>query len=303
MRVAGERLSREKGERNPGSAGWRPFFLWLRWCDCDKTSTMRILGRLAAYVDLIPIGLVVILTFCFTVEVPVSDDWELVPIIQKIREGTLDWKTLDTPFEGHKFVVPYLVLGGLAVVTHWNTYVFRVVNLLMFIGAWLAIRPMAVRGGQLLAASLVFWSWDQWSAWLWFSTMYCTMALLCVLWSLRLLTTGRSGSFVAAMMLAVVGTFCHGAGLTVWPAAAYLMFFTPRPVAQRIAFTIIMAAAAYLFLQHPGTQAMAIPGKKYSQMPFFFLQALGAPVGCARMGVAAADHPGRMPDAGAGPHL
>jgi hypothetical protein len=255
---------------------------------------MRIIARWAPYVDLIPIVFVIALTFSFTVEVPASDDWDFVPIIQKMREGTLDWNTLDTPYGGHKITVPYLVLGGMAVGTHWNTYVFRSLNIALFLAAWLAIRPLAVQTGHLLAASIFFWSLDQWVAFLWNTPMCCTMALCCVLWSLRLLASKGPVRFVAAMVLAVIGTFCHGTGLAVWPGAIYLLFFRPRALGERVAFVAVLVLTIGLFLHHPpplptdtanNRQPLVdLPhGNNFLQMPLFLLQSMGATVGFERM--------------------
>lgn len=287
--------------QSPGSKYYHEFPVWEsgRWPPCpaliylathphfEILEPMRIIKRLAPYADLIPIAFVIALTFLFSVEAPVSDDWDLVPVIQKMRQGTLDWETLDTPYAGHKIVVPYLALGGIAVATGWNTDAFRIFNLLIFGVLWLAIRPMAVREGRLLETAVVFWSWNQWLAWIFTAAMFCTMAVFCVVWSLRLLASGRSASFVPAMILAVVGTFCHGTGLAVWPAAFYLMFFTPRPLWQRIAFGAAMGLALYLFLQHPAAPVDVVRGRNYLQMPFFLLQAIGAPLGFAAKWMAA----------------
>lgn len=261
----------------------------------NRPATPAMLRRAMAYVDVIPIALVIAITFLFTVEVPMSDDWDFVPIIQKMKNGTLDWNTLDTPYGGHKIAVPYLVLGGIAIVTHWNTYIFRLVNLALFIAAWMAIRPEAVRDRRLLAASIFFWSWDQWVAWIWNTPMCCTMAFVCVLWSLRLLKSGRIWHFVPAMLLAMIGTFCHGTGVAVWPAAAYMVYFTPRPWAQKVAFAAVLLTTAYLFLQRPAVPVAYTPNptktlvdaatpKSYLAMPVFLLQTMGGPAGFQRMG-------------------
>lgn len=262
--------------------------------DPNPPTSAGLLRRVIAYVDVIPIALMVAITFLFTVEVPMSDDWDFVPIIQKMKDGTLDWNTLDTPYGGHKIAVPYLVLGGIAIATHWNTYVFRLVNLVLFIGAWMAIRPEAVRDRRLLAVSIFFWSWDQWVAWIWNTPMCCTMAVVCVLWSLRLLKSGSALNFLPAMLLAITGTFCHGTGVAVWPAAAYLIYFTPRPWAQKLAFAAILLFTAYLFLQRPAVPVAYAPdptktlvdagtGKSYLAMPVFMLRTMGAPAGFLRM--------------------
>jgi hypothetical protein len=239
---------------------------------------MKMPGRFAPCLDLIPIALAVALSFWFTVEVPLSDDWVLVPTLQKMHDGTLDWKALDTPYMGHKMDVSCALMGSVAVLTHWNSYVFRVINLLFLIGAWMAIRPIALREGRLLEAAIFFWSWNQCVNWIWTWNLACSMAVFCVLWSLRLLTSDhRYRNFVLAMVLSILGTFSYGAGLGVWPAAAYLLFFLPRPPLQRVIFGIVLVLAAWLFEQHqPPRMAQA---ENYFQMPVYILSALGAPVG------------------------
>ena len=251
---------------------------------------MRFLGRFARYIDVIFIGFAVGITFYCSTELPWSDDWDIVPTIQMMRTGTLDWKTLDASYGGHKEPVSRLVLAGTAVVTHWNTYVFRIINLFLFISIWMAIRPFAVREGRLLATALIFWSWNQAIMWCFTAQMSETLAIFCVIWSLRALQDQRWRSFGWAMMLAVAGTYCHGAGLGVWPAAFYLMFFRERRPAQRVIFAAILLATAYLYVFHdrgPGQGDELVLGHHYLQMPLYLLLALGAPLGFATYGIAA----------------
>jgi len=249
---------------------------------------MNFLGRFARYIDVLFIGMAVAISFYTAVEVPVSDDWDIVPFIQKMKEGTLDWKTLDSPYGGHKEPVSRFVLALTAVATHWNTYVFRTINILLYVGMWLAIRPVAVRKGQLLAAAVVFWSLNQWIMWAWTAQMSESMAIFCVIWSLRLLQDQRWRSLIPAIILAVAGTFCHGAGLGVWPAAFYLMFFTNRRATQRVVFGAVALLTMYLYLfQYPAPQGDLVMGHNYFHMPVFLLLALGAPMGFAAKGMAA----------------
>jgi hypothetical protein len=248
---------------------------------------MKFLGRLAAYGDLIPIGLIIILTFCYSVDVPISDDWDLVPVLKHMHDGTLDWKTLDTSYAGHKMAVTYLLMGNIAILTHWNSDVFRCVNLFILIVAWMAIRPIAVREGRLLETAVFFWSFNQWVAWIWTWMIGPSLAVCCVLWALRLLTSKGYPNFLLAMVVAMLGTFSHGPALAVWPASFYILFFTPRPLLQRLAFAAILALAAYLYLQHPAPPSNVKPVGVYPlQMPFYLLQSLGAPLAFAAMGIA-----------------
>jgi hypothetical protein len=117
--------------------------------------------------------------------------------------------------------------------------------------------------------------------------MIPSIALCCALWCLRLLTSASYRNFIAAALLAVLGTFSFSTGLAIWPAALFLIFCIPRPPAQKMLFGIVIAATAYLFLQQPPAAQDMAPGKNYFYMPLFFLLSLGAPVGFAAMGTAA----------------
>jgi len=246
------------------------------------------MAKLLPYLDLLPLGLVIALTMYFTVEVPSSDDWDLVPILKEMHEGTLDWKTLDAPYAGHKMPVSYLVMGGIAWITHWDSYIFRLTNILLLWIAWLAIRPFALRAGLLLETAVFYWSWNQWAEWLWTWMISCSLAVVCVLWSLRLLASRHSGRFALGLVLAVLGSFSYGAGLAAWPAAIYLIFFIPRPLLQRVIFGVVLIGTAFLFLQHPAGSGSVTKGGDYWHMPLYFLYSLGSPVGFASKGVAVA---------------
>ena len=252
----------------------------------NATKVMNGLRRLLPYIDLMPALLAAGLMWHFTVETPWSDDWDLVPIIQKMQQGTLDWTTLDTPYAGHKLVVFYLVAGEAAIVSHWNSYLFRLLAFLAMTEGWLAIRPFAKKEGRLLEASIVYWSWSQWAMWAWTFTLSAGIAIGCALWALRLLRTNRYPHFTMAMVLAVLATFSQGVGIAVWPAAAYLMAFTPRPVSQRVIFGVVLIAAGFLFIYPPATGQL-VRGKNYAEMPLYFLYALGGSVGVATKGVSA----------------
>jgi hypothetical protein len=245
---------------------------------------MNFLNRLLPYVDIAPIVTVAVLIGLFTVETPASDDWDLVPIINKMTEHQLDWKTLDTPYAGHKMDVFYLIAGGAARLSHWNSYFFRFLDFAALLGAWLAIRPLALRQGRLLEGSIFFWSFCQWAVWLWTFMLSAAIAICCVLWAIRLLQSRRSFHFAGAMLLSLVGTFNHGVGLAAWPAALYLVFRIPRPVWQRFAFGIVLVIACVLFLHHPQGPAQLVRHGSFLHLPEYFLFALGSPVGYVAAG-------------------
>ncbi|HEX4086393.1 MAG TPA: hypothetical protein VHY22_15870 [Chthoniobacteraceae bacterium] len=236
--------------------------------------------RFSVPLDVIPIAIVFVLTLLFTVEVPYSDDWDLVPILAKMHQGALNWQTLDAPYAGHKMVFSYLLMGNVAALTHWSTFAFRIVTLLLLLGAWLAVRPYAARHGRLIEAAILFWSWNQWAVWMWSWMISETMAVFCVLWSLRLLDSRRPAAFIGALLLGFIGSLSFGGGLALWPAALYLVFAIPRPWPQKAAFIAFTLFVAAVFLQHPGpATGEIVRGKHYLEMPISFLAGLGAPVG------------------------
>jgi hypothetical protein len=229
-----------------------------------------------AWIDFLPAVSVLGLILAFSVDVPYSDDWELVPILAKMNSGTLTLHDLAIPYASHEMIFSYALMGWLAVLTHWNTLLMRLVGFAMVLGAWLAIRPSAIRSGRLFTAAVVFFGLNQAINFLWTWQIALFMALFCSTWCLRLAVTTSLGNWILAVLLAVIGSLSYGAGISLWPALFYLAL-ADKKVDFRVVLTLagtLLVAWLYI-LNHVSEN---LPPFSWNLSSAFFLSSIGSPV-------------------------
>lgn len=238
-----------------------------------------------AWIDVLPALMTLGVIFAFSVDVPYGDDWDLVPILARMNSGTLTLHDLAIPYASHEMIFSYALMGQFAILTHWNTLLMRLVGFAIVWGAWLAIRPAAVRSGRLFTAAIVFFGFNQILDFLWTWQVALFMALFCVTWCLRLAVTTSLGNWILAVLLAVIGSLSHGAGISVWPALFYLAL-ADKKVDFRLVLTLagaVFTAGVYLF-NHISED---LPPFSWAMAPAFFLSCVGSPVMIFTGGLAA----------------
>jgi hypothetical protein len=237
------------------------------------------------WIDLLPLLLVFGIILAFSVEVPFSDDWDLVPVLAKMNDGTLTFADLARPYAGHEMIFSYAFMGRLALLTHWNTVAMRLVAFALACGAWLAVRPAAIQADRLLAASVVFFGLDQAVNFLWTWQMAVFMALFCTVWALRLAASESLPRWLLAVVLAMVGSLSYGAGLVAWPVLLYLALARGKPGPRvMVVLAGLALVAAVFWANHVPQSAPPLNGKTSVG---FFLTALGSPVAIFTGGLAA----------------
>lgn len=166
------------------------------------------------------------------VPVPVWDQWELVPLLEKFRGGVLAFDDLWKQHNEHRLVAPLALMVALAALSGWNIYLELAASFLFACGtlALLASLLRATFEGQvprwLLAAfSLVVFSLSQHENWLWgWQLQWFMVAFGSVLaiWALQRWPGQARGVLVAALG-ALLASLSLSSGLLVWVAALALL--------------------------------------------------------------------------------
>jgi hypothetical protein len=169
----------------------------------------------------------------FHVNIPVSDQWELVPYIPLVEEDLpvsplRILEVLTHPHNEHQILFPRLIMLGLMKFSHWNIVWELWVNVILAIITFVTIYWFSskvvkdTREADLtfsLIAVLIF-SWSQWKNWLWgwqiaiflnVATVTLGIFLLC---SYETVTWKR---FLGSFFLGVVAQNSFGTGLIYWP--------------------------------------------------------------------------------------
>ena len=81
--------------------------------------------------------LVFILWFC--VDVPFWDEWDFVPVVGQVYQGTWSIWDIWKPHNEHRLVFPKLVLLTLAWISGWNKLYELLANFLLAVGTFCAV--------------------------------------------------------------------------------------------------------------------------------------------------------------------
>jgi hypothetical protein len=199
-----------------------------------------VLGRhwekvLAAFPFLILIWVVA----RYSINVPYLDQWDFIPLLDKMYQGQLTFHDLWMQFNEHRILFPKLIMLGLARLTHWNIRYESVVSVLLAIGVFLMlawqIRASARVFGErqlrwtLPVCSLVVFSASQYENFLWGWQLGLLLGLVASLGAILLLANGPSGwgKFAGAVVLGIVATYSFANGVLVWVIGVGLLCVTP----------------------------------------------------------------------------
>ena len=196
----------------------------------------------------------------FAVNVPVWDDWERAPLIDKLESGKLEFSDLYAPHIEHRMFFPRLILlasnrisGGDLTVEMWIAFlvvVLTAIALFLLLRMTFPGRPGIVYPGTF-CINLVLFSPLQWENFLWAIQVAFLLPMCCLCWALVVLCLGKNWSlrrrFAACLILAIVGSHSFSHGLLIWPVVlmmALLQSDFGEVALHRLGFAFIWAAIA-----------------------------------------------------------
>ncbi len=242
---------------------------------------LALLGAIA-----IPIAIIGVLIAVYSVDVPRADQYELVPLFQKIDTGTLGFGDIWQQHNEHRIAFPNSILLTLARLTHWNTRVEVLASLIIAIAGFAALvllirqttRHRTVQVFLVAVAGLWFFSPVQWENWLWGWQLEWFLCVCMSLYALYLLSrikkTSRAVSWsgVWAILPALVATFSLGSGPFIWAAGLIVLLLKKAPFRN----TILWLSAAAL------STVAYLAGYKSSGDESLIHSIVGHPVGFGR---------------------
>jgi hypothetical protein len=194
----------------------------------------RLLWLLLALVPLV--GLLLSVAF-FSVNVPVWDDWAMVPMLQKAYAGTLSFGDLWEPYTQHRMVVPRLVSLAVARLTGWDLRSEMALAVACAAGLWLLLLRRAQRSASALGRASPLWlpallallvfglsAHEDWFTGFQFYNPLLALTAAGV-FCLFAYPEFRWGRLAGACLVALVATYSFGIGLLLWPLGAVALWW------------------------------------------------------------------------------
>ncbi len=284
QRTAKPAEPRESLPSASGAAGGSPLL----------SSLARILWLLLALAPLVV--LVLCVTF-FSVNVPVWDEWTMVPLMQKAEAGTLSFTDLWAPQNQHRILLPRLIVLALAPLTGWDVRYEMALSVLFAVALWVVLVRQAQRSACALGRtsplwlpallSLLVFSLSQQENWLSGLQLQIPLNTLTATAALLLLAQPglRGWRFAGACALALAATASFGAGLLCWPLGALALWWQRgndrRYLRRALPVWLMLSVACFAAYLHnlggAGAEAAAGLGRGGEYLRFVFTY-LGAPL-------------------------
>lgn len=226
----------------------------------------------------------------FSLDFPFWDQWELVPLLAKIHDGSLGWSDLVAPHNEHRILFPRLLMLGLALMSRWNVRWEQAASLLcagalctMLLRVVIArLRVLQWSRGMIWLSSATvvvgLFSLNQWQNWSFGWQCQIFMSVLAVITGFTLLSHPRRGAIrlVFAILAGIVATFSFGNGILFWPVGLMLLWMSRGESRLKGILMVWCALSVAMVAINWGAHKESFPSLR-AIIPHFFT-AIGAPL-------------------------
>ena len=185
----------------------------------------------------------------------IGDQWYDVPVIRASYSHFPDWTSLWGLHNGNRIFFPNLIVVALAHTVHFNIEVEQYLSSLMLLAATALFifshKRRSPDTPMLFYCPIAFLtlSFAQWQNTLWGFQMAWYLVLLSLAATIALLDrpTLTLPTFVAAAVVAVVGSYSSTQGLLIWPVGLVLLYLRGRTKWTFVSWVAVAGATAALY--------------------------------------------------------
>lgn len=248
----------------------------------------RVLSLLPWAAVWLPGLCVLVSTLLLGVDVPIWDEWALLPFVRAVAERGDWWAHVFDQHNEHRVAALRLPLVAFIRLTGWDLVaqmLFGVVLLgLAQWGAWRVFRDVwGTRPWAFVPVAAVLCCFLQYQVFL-FGMMFVWYVLSAsVVWALWLLTRRGGAAFWAAMALAVVGSFSIANGLLLWPLGLALLAWRRSSAWRLVSWCAVGSVVVWWYfhgyVKPPHHPSLWLAARHPIDAAGFFLASLGGPLG------------------------
>ncbi|HWX22999.1 MAG TPA: hypothetical protein VN578_24115 [Candidatus Binatia bacterium] len=226
---------------------------------------------------LLPLAFLVWAVVHYAIPVPFLDEWDFIPLLEKLYRGELAPSDLWAPHNEHRIPLSKYLMLALARLTGWNINYELAFSVILATGILaLLLYQLRTTGKRLKIAglqwaapalSVLVFSLAQYQNWLWGQQFHIFLHLLVVVAGIVLLASPAFSwlRFALAALLGLAATYSFGSGIAFWPVGLLLLLWKRPVVRPRAASSLVwlgvscLSLAPYFYHYHT-PQAQSLPG-------------------------------------------
>jgi hypothetical protein len=229
----------------------------------------------------------------FGVNVVFWDQWEVIPLIEKLHTGSLNLNDLFSQHNEHRLFFPKIIMLILAYITHYNNIVEMCFSWVLSLATTLLILGMYLQRSGYSTNTLVkfipiawlLFNFRQWENILWGFQIQIYLCVLGFVASIHMLEEAKKidKNILLAIFFGIMSSFSFINGLFVWLVGIAYLFFVKR-IKENFSlvwiYTGILVWSIYFYnwikpQQHPSLLFMI--KNPIISMTFFFVN-IGSPL-------------------------
>jgi len=188
---------------------------------------------------IVPVLFLTLMVAHYKVNVPVWDQWGLVPLLEKTYNHTLNFGDLWEFHNEHRIVFPKIIMLVLAHMSGWDISYELFLNIIFASGIFIILiyqvrkTCFAQTGLSYIwlipVISVIVFSLNQTENWLWGWNIQILLNVLAVVGGIVLLTSSELNywKFMLALLLGILATYSYATGIVYWLMGIILFFVLP----------------------------------------------------------------------------
>jgi hypothetical protein len=216
---------------------------------------------------LLPLILVIFFVYKYGITVPVLDQWELVPLLEKMHNHSLTATDLWAQHNEHRIIFPQIVMLFLARLSNWNIFVELYTNILLSTFIFLFILSILRNTSEVISpwlkifVSMMIFSMAQYGNWFWGWQIQMFMSVLgsvIAIWAANK-WQGKAIGLIVVILAGILSSYSFNSGLLTWPAVLFVFLLQKKWKLKHIIILVLACIVTVLLYYYNYTKPVNHP--------------------------------------------
>lgn len=220
---------------------------------------------------LLPLIGVIFFTYKYGITRPILDQWDIVPLLEKMHNHALGVTDLWNQHNEHRIIFPKIIMLILAHLSNWNIFLELCVNILLaifiFIFTLSILRSTseAIPPWLKIFTSMMIFSMAQYQNWTWGWQIQMFMSMLgsvIAIWAANK-WQGQTKGLTVVIAASILSSYSFNSGLLTWPSVLVVFLLQKKWKLKHIIILFSACTATVLLYYYKYTKPVYHPSVLY----------------------------------------